>query len=361
MRRFIIKFSLIAGMLIGLPLLGLVLAGRPVKVYLEFPPETSYVSHAPFSCVIFMLYALIALSLSTPIIVRWIQIRGQVKSYHRKLRSFPWWGRVGILSGLVSWFLAWTRFDWFSMLQPHTFIPLWISYILVINALTYQRDGCCTMTRRPMKFLSLFPASSVFWWFFEYLNRFVQNWNYTGVTFGPLEYFCYATISFSTVLPAVHGTYEWIRGFSWIDKGLAHLPAIRFSRPKAAAWTVVIVSALGLIAMAIWPNHFFPLVWLSPLLIIVAIQTLLGEKHTLSDIAIGDWRTPVSYSLAALLCGVFWEMWNYYSLAKWKYVIPYVHRYQIFEMPLLGYMGYLPFGLECSLIAKMIGLFENKR
>jgi hypothetical protein len=47
-------------------------------------------------------------------------------------------------------------------------------------------------------------------------------------------------------------------------------------------------------------------------------------------------------------------MWNYFSLAKWEYSIPFVHRYQIFEMPLLGYAGYLPFGLECAVIGSML-------
>ena len=44
-------------------------------------------------------------------------------------------------------------------------------------------------------------------------------------------------------------------------------------------------------------------------------------------------------------------MWNVHSLARWQYDIPYVERFRIFEMPLLGYAGYLPFGLECMAVA----------
>jgi len=47
-------------------------------------------------------------------------------------------------------------------------------------------------------------------------------------------------------------------------------------------------------------------------------------------------------------------MWNYFSLAKWEYSIPFVHRFLIFEMPLLGYAGYLPFGLECTVVGGML-------
>ena len=46
-------------------------------------------------------------------------------------------------------------------------------------------------------------------------------------------------------------------------------------------------------------------------------------------------------------------MWNIHSLAKWIYEVPLVGRFKIFEMPVLGYAGYLPFGLECYVIAKL--------
>ena len=66
-------------------------------------------------------------------------------------------------------------------------------------------------------------------------------------------------------------------------------------------------------------------------------------------------------ALAALLCGFFWEMWNFHSLAKWIYQVPYVQRYPIFEMPLLGYAGYLPFGLECALLGMIVDEAMRKR
>ncbi len=62
-------------------------------------------------------------------------------------------------------------------------------------------------------------------------------------------------------------------------------------------------------------------------------------------------------ALAALICGFFWEMWNYNSLAHWEYSLPFVHRFEVFEMPVLGYAGYLLFGLECVAVA---GLLRNR-
>ena len=30
--------------------------------------------------------------------------------------------------------MAWTRFEWFAPFQEHTFTPLWLAYIVVVNA-----------------------------------------------------------------------------------------------------------------------------------------------------------------------------------------------------------------------------------
>jgi len=59
-----------------------------------------------------------------------------------------------------------------------------------------------------------------------------------------------------------------------------------------------------------------------------------------------DWRMVIALFAAALICGVFWEMWNIHSWPKWIYIFPYLNAWKIFEMPLAGYLGYLPFGLE---------------
>ena len=47
-----------------------------------------------------------------------------------------------------------------------------------------------------------------------------------------------------------------------------------------------------------------------------------------------------------MVCGFFWEMWNYWAAPKWVYHVPFVDFWHVFEMPLLGYLGYLPFALE---------------
>jgi hypothetical protein len=82
-----------------------------------------------------------------------------------------------------------------------------------------------------------------------------------------------------------------------------------------------------------------------------------GRSTCFSEVEHGDWRCVFRLCLAALICGFFWEMWNMYSLSQWIYTVPYVNRFHLFEMPILGYSGYLPFGLECAVIAD---LFSNR-
>ena len=353
-KKFAVKFSVLIGSLLGLPLLGIVLAGLPVVRYLEFPPEKLYVHPAPFSWLFFTICALFIFAVLFPLIVAAIfNIRNFEVDYPTHF-PFPWWGWLGLSTGALFWILAWSRFSWFSKFQPHTFMPLWFSFILIVNGLCYRQNGHCMMRDRTRFFLLLFPLSAGFWWFFEYLNRFVQNWHYLGIHHSPWEYFGYATLSFSTVLAAVLGTRDWFINVPWMKREFGEFVAVRCVHHRILAVFALMFSAVGLVGVGVWPNYLSPLLWLSPLLIIVAFQELQGENHVLSNIYYGDWRQVISSALAAIFCGWFWEMWNYYSLAKWEYRVPFVHRFQIFEMPLLGYAGYLPFGLACSAVGEIL-------
>jgi hypothetical protein len=244
--------------------------------------------------------------------------------------------------------LAWTRFPWFAGAQTHTFTPLWLAYVLIVNALTYWRTGHCSLTDRTRFTLTLFPVSALFWWLFEYLNRFVQNWSYVGIDhFSPFEYLCYATLPFSTVLPAVLGTAELLSSWPRLSAGLDTYVSLNVRYAQVLSLLVLGLSTAGLVGISIWPNYCFPLVWVSPVLILSTVGTLLGMPTIFSPLRHGDWRHLWQWALAALVCGGFWEMWNMYSQAKWVYAIPFVDRFHLFEMPLLGYGGYIPFGLAC--------------
>lgn len=343
-------------MLIGLPVVGIRATGSDIGPYLEFPPVTRYVAHAPFDWAAFILIG--ALNLLMLLGIFLLLKKSKPKRHPiavKKGVSFPGWGWWGIVIMLAGWVLAWTRLPWFEPLQEHTFCIPWAGYILVINALCKKRSGRCLLTDAPGKFALLFPASALFWWFFEYLNRFVQNWYYVQVSdFGPAGYVLLASMAFSTVLPAVLSTHRLLLTFAMFNSRLTGGPAIHLPPRRMPAVAALLAAVAGLMLMGIYPDYLFPLVWFAPLLIIVGMQTLWDRSTLLTDLRGGDWRLIVSPACAALICGFFWEMWNFYSLTRWEYTIPFVDRYHIFAMPLLGYGGYLPFGLECVVIGQLV-------
>lgn len=341
-------------LLLGLPLLGIVLTGGPVTPYLEFPPLTRYVEHAGFSWVAFTLMAAFVAACVLPFVIT--VRRNQTRRDAATRTSFPRWGVAGIMLTLFAWFIAWTRLPWMASVQTHTFIPLWLGYIVTVNACTYSRSGRSPLTDETRFYLALFPMSALFWWFFEYLNRFVQNWHYVGIeAFTPLEYLFWASLAFSTVLPAVYATHSLVATWPGFRAGLDR--GWRLRLPRRAAPPVLILTAVALLAIGIWPTWTYPMLWLAPFAIIVALQIYRGQSTILAPLARGDWHGIWLWALAALVCGVFWETWNFLSAAKWIYSVPLVHRFEIFEMPLLGYAGYLPFGLECALAVDLAARF----
>ena len=358
----------LAALLLCLPMSGIMISGKDLTPYLEFPPRTRYVDHAGFSWVGFLLMGALVLGVVGPFLIqgiRFYKFKANPGRYFNSRRTgpryrFPFWAKVGLLFGGVSWVIAWNRFDFVGEeLQQHTFTPLWISYILVVNGITYWRKGSCLLTRCTGRYLLLFPASAMFWWFFEYLNRFVQNWYYTvGSDAGAAKYFWLATLPFSTVLPAVLATRELLQTFPLFRKGYEEFVPFGIDRKNQipAAALILGIAAVGLALIGVFPSLLFPLLWVSPLLVIVCVQVLRGEKTVFSRLKDGDWTVVVCSGMAAFVCGIFWEMWNFYSYSQWIYTVPYVQKFQIFKMPLMGFAGYLPFGLECSVVAALFGV-----
>lgn len=347
-------------MVVGPPLIGIYLSGRSVELFASFPPLTVTAEHSSFSWPVFLLYLVPTVGILGLIIIGFRRQPQKSADSVEIQRRIPWWGWVALTILIASWFIAWTRFSWFAPYQRLTFIPLWFSYIVCANALCVRQSGSCPLLHESLFFAGLFPLSAVFWWFFEYLNQFVLNWFYTGVDYGPLGYSIHATISFSTVLPAVYTTRELLFRMAWFRNRFHGFPSFGKSIPGFVNWLVLLISAAGLTGIGLWPEELFFLLWGSPLLILTTLRHIARQPTLLSVMAAGDWRPAMSAALAALVCGVFWEMWNFYSLAKWIYSIPYVHRFKIFEMPILGYMGYLPFGLLCIEIVDFFKL-EKKR
>jgi hypothetical protein len=194
--------------------------------------------------------------------------------------------------------------------------------------------------------------------FMDRIHAYIPGWDLPKMgreLFTDLEYALLASLSFSTVIPAVFGTAELIAGMGFLGR-MRRWIVVRPTRPVTVFFAL---SGAGmLIAMSVFPRIFFPFLWSSLFFIFAPINVWLGNRSLLEATREGDWRPVVALSLGTLICGFFWEMWNFFSFPKWVYTVPWGGFLHVFEMPLLGYGGYLPFGLELfALYHLVMGVF----
>jgi hypothetical protein len=260
-------------------------------------------------------------------------------------RTLPIWGWVGFALILIFWPINWffpgSRSIW-------AFFPLWAGYSLALDGIVYYRTNTSQIGRSKKGFASLFIISAPSWWLFEFINRRVQNWHYIGIDgFTEYEFFFLSTLNFSTVVPAIFEAAELLVSF-----GLFFKTRFTLFIPKTKRVTISFFASglFMLILLLLWPVYFFPFMWMSVYFILEPVNIWLGNESLADFTEKGDWR-PVFYLFSgALMTGFFWEFWNYFSYPKWEYTIPFVGFAKIFEMPILGYLGYLPFALEIFVI-----------
>ena len=110
-----------------------------------------------------------------------------------------------------------------------------------------------------------------------------------------------------------------------------------------------------LFLMVFLPYPLFWVMWVVILMIFAGVLIKVNIWTPFTALAKGNWTPALLMSLATLFNGFVWECWNFCSAHPvepltnpnyWVYDIPYVNVIHIFsEMPLLGYMGYMPFGI----------------
>jgi hypothetical protein len=266
-----------------------------------------------------------------------------------RTRAFPPRGWIGLLLVAIFWPLNWILP---GLRTAYLFFPLWLGYILIIDTLVEQRTGSSLWIRSRKNFIGLFFLSAPAWWLFEWMNKRLGNWQYLGGEhFSDFEYFVLSSISFSTVMPAVFETAELVRTWRWIER---RAQGLRVANSKQTHTALFLIGIAMLTLMLIWPKYFYPFAWGSIVFLLEPINYCLGHPHFLQELERGDWRKIISLALGALICGFFWEMWNFYSYPKWIYHTPGAQFLHIFEMPLLGYIGYIPFALELCALKNLV-------
>ena len=353
-----LRGCIFVALIVSLPWLGAILAGRDRSKLLAFPPPLAI----PVDYLRVSVWAMVAVLAAIVLIVgSWLRpARSEappvVSAKPRGRRRVPLWIFPALVWVAVWWLIAWQPMPGMEWARRYSFFPLWLGFIVAVNGLVELRSGFCLMRRSPGQWLGLFAASAGFWWGFEWLNRFARNWHYLGAeNFSAASYAIHATLCFSTVLPAVAAVAELLGTSDRWNAAMKCRPAWPWLSSIRARRLLFAGGTLALLGTGAWPDTFYPTLWLAPLALYLGGNVHGRRAGFGEEIARGDWRRAGTWMLAALVCGGFWEMWNSHSSPKWIYTVPGVDCWHVFEMPLLGYAGYLPFGLECLAAMEWIG------
>ena len=202
-----------------------------------------------------------------------------------------------------------------------------------------------------VEFLLIAVISIGCWWLFELYNapRFWKSgqelwWHYHNLEPNPFLRRAGYDWAFATISPAMFETAELFTVVLFKER--SSTLTIRFPRPVLMLMTLL--GAIGALTPLIFPSEWSaPVVWLSFIFLLDPINAWRGRPSIIRDLSRGDWRRLWSLLAAGLVCGFLWEFWNYWALSKWTYTVPYFGNIKIFEMPVLGYLGFPPFAVEC--------------
>jgi hypothetical protein len=259
-----------------------------------------------------------------------------------------WYGWLGLAWMAVAQTLM------FLEIQPvhQWFTPIiWTGYILFADALVLRLRGRSPIHDRPREFLVLVWLSVFFWLIFELYNLRLANWYYINVPRNPwLRNLAYLW-SFATIFPGLFLTSEWVGALLRIDLGKQHLAPRRFG----VWWKVSVV--VGLLFMVVPPllpyrisRFLFGFVWLGVIFFLDPINHWLGAPSLIAEWEEGRLGRTLALLAGGAVCGVLWEFWNFWAGAKWIYAVPILGEIKIFEMPVLGFLGFPPFCLECFVL-----------
>jgi hypothetical protein len=268
-----------------------------------------------------------------------------------KRGGFRWWGQVGLAVILAAEVLLFLRTPWVTTY----FTPLvWTGYLLLVDALVASLKGESLLGNSPRRFLALAFWSVPLWLIFEAYNLRLENWTYVGLPANlALRDLGYAW-SFATILPAIFETADFIRAL-----GLFSGTRQPRGGSSGTARAAMVVCGLAFVTLPVLVpqslgRFLFGAVWVGFLLLLDPLNYYWKGYSFLSDFECGNLATLGSFLAAGWVCGILWEFWNYWAAAKWIYIFPIGQSWKVFEMPLAGYLGFLPFALECKVLYEFL-------
>ncbi|HEY7616267.1 MAG TPA: hypothetical protein VH744_05645 [Terriglobales bacterium] len=232
------------------------------------------------------------------------------------------------------------------------FTPIaWTGYLLWVDAAVFSLRGKSLLRTYPAEFAWLAACSIPLWLLFEAYNLRLANWVYVGLPQNwILRQIGYAW-AFATIWPGIFETASLLRALDW-NAPQAKSGASPPSAPGGVALTLSFLLGAVLVTVPVLVppatgTYLFGAVWLGFIFLLEPIHLRTGCESLWGDLRQGDSSRLRSLLWAGLICGILWEFWNYWAAARWVYTVPILPEWRIFAMPVLGYLGFPAFAVEC--------------
>lgn len=273
-------------------------------------------------------------------------------SRRRIARALAWGGAASLAAFEALLFLT----DW-QWIRAWFYLWAWWSFIPMVDGIVYLRRRDSLLLSRRRELLLLIPASFLLWLLFELANLRLENWHYVGVE--PRAWIRWPgyLAAFGTVLPGIFEVYELLGTFGLFAR--LRMPPARVS-PRTLRLFALTGWAFLVLPFAV-PQVAFPLIWGSLVFLLEPACYRAGVPSLLRDAERGEPGRFLRLLAAGAACGLLWEFWNFWALAKWRYTVPFVGDLKLFEMPVAGFLGFPPFAVECYVAMRFVGLWRGGR
>jgi hypothetical protein len=279
---------------------------------------------------------------------------------------FPQYGTVGLIILLLmetavfcSQTDAFPEIPWWRITAWTTPVCWW-GYILLLDAWIYRRKGTSLLTDRRESLVIQCILSVAFWCLFEAYNRVMPGWLYVNLESDLSVRLLGYAIAFSTIMPGLFLTCEFLQSFDVFTS--ARMPRFHWSHGGLVA--SVVTGLACTIAPPFLPEsargYLWAFVWIGWFFLLEPFNYWRGLPSIYRDWEHGDLSRTFQLFTAGAVCGLLWEFWNRWAYTKWVYIFPLGQSVRYFEMPLVGFLGFLPFALEYFVMFHFIASFFTR-
>src|SRR6266699_2943292 len=222
------------------------------------------------------------------------------------------------------------------------YVFAWYPTLLFFDLLVVWLGGA-SLFARPRVLLPMLWWSAIIWLLVEAINFRLQDWYYVFLPASVAARWIGITLSLATVVPAILLPERLLdRLGAWRTLRSAPLA------PRHGELGIAFALGAGLLgAILALPRSLYPLTWGAVWL--MAEPLLYRADLTVSlfgDMRRGEWGRIARLLAAGLAAGGVWEVFNAHARAKWIYTVPFLEHAKVFEMPLIGFLGFPFFALE---------------